>query len=272
VPLLLENWENLEVQLDRKSAKVRFVHADGPVPLSVISNALELGETGIQLVGDGTAALPGLAFVSEPSTGVFRLGGGVMAFSVLGTEYLRIVAGAVELVNAAALFPVASGGSDLGSSTNEWNAIYGRVLVAGANSNPATSGAVRLQFGGAIQSRNAAGNGNLIMLRYTGADSLEVGDSGVAMPVMGLMASAIAVPGFSAVATAGLIRVPNNPTSGIISARNQANTLNRPILSFDGGDLVNVWDSRSVTQQVLRTKVADATGHMGANEVYWSTA
>ena len=54
------------------------------------------------LIPRGSAAKPGLAFISYPDTGIFDYGGGILGFSYGGSETFR-VSGAAMSIGAAML-------------------------------------------------------------------------------------------------------------------------------------------------------------------------
>ena len=72
-----------------------------------ITNSLDRNGRGGMLapfkIFDGTVSAPGMAFLNEPSSGIYRVTGGIWSLAALGSEHLRIGAGEVVLGTGVAL-------------------------------------------------------------------------------------------------------------------------------------------------------------------------
>lgn len=159
---------------------------------------------------DGLVGSPAMAFGNSPSTGMWRPGANQVALSASGVEVMR------------------------------WNASSGVIsanMSLSLGATPSATGLIRIPSGQPISSRNAGNTGDLIMLRYS-SDALEVGDSAVAMPQMGIMAASVKIPGYGTTAGTGVIRLANN--GGGIRARNGANTADVSLLDVDASDIVQL--------------------------------
>lgn len=70
---------------------------------------------------DGTVSLPGLTFINETSTGLYRIGAGDVGFSILGTKRLEITTTGVTVPNN---LTVTSGWLQIGSTAAATTAIH----------------------------------------------------------------------------------------------------------------------------------------------------
>jgi hypothetical protein len=98
------------------------------------------GASGQLLFAAGTASKPGLAFRSYTGSGIFDYGGGILGFSVGGTEAFRVSGNAMSV--AAAMFLYWSGRSRIYSNTD------GYFTLTGSSG----SGFTGLRFGGVTAS------------------------------------------------------------------------------------------------------------------------
>ena len=73
------------------------------------ANTIQAGASSISLP-NGTASLPSLSFASEPNTGMYRPGSGVIGFSILGVNQIDIDSTGITVVGAGTFLGGISGG------------------------------------------------------------------------------------------------------------------------------------------------------------------
>lgn len=77
------------------------------------------------LVGDGSGSLPGIRFLNDADTGMYRPAENVLAFSSGGVGRMEIAGTDVQ--------PVTDIGANLGSATKRWSAIYANTFRIHSN-------------------------------------------------------------------------------------------------------------------------------------------
>lgn len=132
-------------------------------------------------VGLGTAALPGLTFISDPNTGWWSPGADIQAWSTAGVERLR-------LGSTGILTPGADNTQDFGSTSLQWKDVYATGLLrtsAGALTLSSSNAAGTLDLRTAGTSRltvsatggvaiNAPSAGNALTLNQTAGAALQI--------------------------------------------------------------------------------------------------
>ena len=127
------------------SAKSPIIIDDGGYEVKVaVSDATcataSYDTQGQVLIPRGSAAKPGLAFISYPDTGIFDYGGGILGFSYGGSETFRVSGAAMSI--GAAMFLYWSGRSRIYSNADGYLAL---TAASGA-------GFTGLRFGGTTAS------------------------------------------------------------------------------------------------------------------------
>lgn len=128
---------------------------------------------------DGTAASPGIRFTSE-ATGLFLQAAGVLGFSILGVEELRLT--------TSALSPSTSDGLALGTASLMWADAF---LASGSVINWDAGNVTLTHSPGALSLSGSAGASFII--NSTGSTALAVGRQGATDPVLSINASTASV-------------------------------------------------------------------------------
>jgi hypothetical protein len=92
------------------------------------SRAWKVDFEGRTIGGNGTAAKPAISFISDPDTGLYRVGANNLGIAVGGAKILDIAASVIQ--------PGANGTVDLGASGMQWNNAWfaGGISVTGSSS------------------------------------------------------------------------------------------------------------------------------------------
>ena len=186
--------------------------------------------------GNGLVGTPGLTFESDKDTGFYRI----------GADNLGITVGGAKQVDVAASL----------------TSITGSVAVG---TTPSTTGGIRVPNGSAgyLKARNAANSADNLLIGYGTDNIVYVGQGGNTVQFDGGVVSIGTNP-----ATAGVIRLPNGD-SGLINFRNAANSANIEGLKLRTDNIMGLYDSRQTATALIRTKLADGTGHVGAGDPVW---
>lgn len=147
-----------------------------------------------KLLGDGTVSLPGVAFASDPDTGMYRPSANTLAWALAGTERMRLTGGVLLIGHSSAIPAGGVSGYLLQShATSTSGAVFGRWTadtsgpsVVLAKSRSATIGAFS-----AAQSGDQLG-----VIRFYGDDGTDLATEAVRIQAFanGAVSSGI-VPG-----------------------------------------------------------------------------
>lgn len=126
-------------------------------------------------LADGLVGTPALAFEGEKTTGAWRPAASTLAWSLGGTERVRVTASNLTLTGPGIIFSP-DNTVDIGASgaTRPRSGYFGTALVVGTN--PAASGAVRVpNTVTGVVARNAANGADISLLGIDGANNIYFG-------------------------------------------------------------------------------------------------
>jgi len=85
---IFNNAESLVIGATRSNGDIFFKGLDGSTDITALQ--LDMSDAGAARFANGTAALPAVSFISDPNTGMFRIGSDVLGFATAGAERVRI--------------------------------------------------------------------------------------------------------------------------------------------------------------------------------------
>lgn len=126
--------------------------------------------------------------------------------------------------------------------------------------NPAAADTIRLPNNSSITARNAANSADksLIYLNASDLVVIDANSAGVSIP------STLRIG--TTPATTGALRLPND---NYIGWRNAGNSADVAGLRLGTDDVMRLYDSRQTGAALIRTKLADGSGHVAASDPVW---